>query len=442
MIDIKKIYIRNLSENNDVDLYCWISNKRNYKNTLFLDLYDSSGIIQGIAILGDCLNFNELIKIPRESAVKLFGKLSILNNKKQFVIKNFEVIALANLNISPSPNDNNFDVFDKKNGRQVIEHPTFYIRNKKLSCVYFLKSCFKREMQNYFWERNFVEFESPTLTRQTLYKDSGAIWLDVQHQHISLSRCATFHLEPAIIAYEKVFTITNSHADERVKTNRHLIEYLHLKVEICWINLDELIDFAGNMYYEIALSTYYKYKEQFHEIVSEKIIIDKLEKLNPKNHVMITYDEAVKILRDNGIEFEYGKSLTTKQEKIITKHFNENFVWVKYIPYTVEGFMFKRNSNEFLTQTCDLIAPNGFGEILGCAEKVTDYDALVKSMKEKDKIKDFERYKDYALLHKYGLPFHGGIGMGIERALKYLLNLDHVKYLKPFAVIKGSQINH
>ena len=63
-------------------------------------------------------------------------------------------------------------------------------------------------------------------------------------------------------------------------------------------------------------------------------------------------------------------------------------------------------------------------------------------MKEKDKYEDYDRYKDYALLHQYGLPFHGGIGMGIERALRYLLDLDHVKYTKPFAVIKGSQINH
>ena len=440
---MKKVFIKDLNIGNEYELYCWIASKRIYKNIIFLTLYDSTGLIQGVAHIDECHNFSDLSKITNESAVKLYGKVVLHEGKKQFLIRKYEICALAIMQLSPSPNENRFNVFEHKYAHQVIEHPTFYIRNRKLSTVYYLKACFKREMQNYFWNLGFMEFESPTLTKQTLYKDSGALWLDVQHQHVSLSRCATFHLEPAIIPYEKVFTITNSHADERVRTNRHLIEYLHLKAEMCWVNLEELIDFAGKMYYEIAYQTYIKNRDKFHEIVDEKIIQEKLEKLKPENHVHITYDEAVNILKENNIEFEYGKSLTTKQEKLITKHFNENFVWVKYIPYTVEGFMFKRNSdNHFLTQTCDLIAPNGFGEILGCAEKMTDYDEIISSMKEKDKYQDFSRYKDYALLHQFGLPFHGGIGMGIERALRFLLNLDHVKYTKPFAVIKGSGINH
>lgn len=440
---MKQLYIKDLAEGKKIQLYCWIANKRTYKNMQFLTLYDSTGVIQGIANCDECKKFDKLSKVTIESAIRVDGKVIKHNGRLQINILDYKVEALATLKLSPSPNANDFDVFAHANGLQVITHPTFYIRNRKLSTVYFLKSCFKREMQDYFWKKDFVEFEAPTLTKQTLYKDSGAIWLDVQHQRVSLSRCATFHLEPAIIPYERIFTITNSHADERVRTNRHLIEYLHLKAEMCWINLEELIDFAGQMYYEIAKNTYEHNKEKFHEIVPEKKILQKLEKLNPKNHVLITYDEAVKIIKKSGIEFEYGKSLTTKQEKIITKHFGEKFVWVKYIPYTVEGFMFKRNKdNPFLTQTCDLIAPCGFGEILGCAEKMTDYDDVIKSMKEKDKYEDYDRYKDYALLHQYGLPFHGGIGMGIERALRYLLDLDHVKYTKPFAVIKGSQINH
>lgn len=439
---MKEIYIKDLEENKNIELYCWISNKRRIKNTLFLDVYDSTGTIQAIANRSNCINYDELVKIGKESAIKIDGNF-ITFPKKEFIIKKFEVLAKSNLNLSPSPNEKSFDIFSSKLSKQVIEHPTFYIRNKKLSKIYYIKSVFKRELQNYFWNLNFVEFESPTLTKQTLYDDSGAIWLIKDHQNISLSRCATFHLEPAIIAYEKVFTITNSHADEKIKTNRHLIEYLHLKAEICWTNLEELINFAAQMYYEVAKKTYAQCQNDFNLIIDEKKVKEKLAKLNPKNHKVITYDKAVKILIDNGIDFEYGKSLTTKQEQFLTKYFDDNFLWVKYIPFTVEGFMFKRKEdNKFLTMTADLIAPCGFGEILGCAEKITNYDELIKSMKEKNKYKDYSRYKDYAMLHKYGLPFHGGIGMGIERALRYLLDLNHVKYTKPFAVIKGSQINH
>ena len=105
--------------------------------------------------------------------------------------------------------------------------------------------------------------------------------------------------------------------------------------------------------------------------------------------------------------------------------------------------MFKRKKdNDFFTMTCDLIAPNGFGEILGTAEKMTDYDEIISSMEQKGKMEHFARYKDYAELHKLGLPPHGGIGMGVERAVRYLVDITHVKYLKPFAVVNNSQINH
>lgn len=439
---MKTIFIKDLENEKSVTLYCWIANKRISKEHAFFDVYDSTGTLKCIADKS-IKKFDDLIKLNRESCVAFTGALKKYKNQMEFEIKEWKVISPSTLKISPYPNEPKFNVLDAKHGETVITHPTFYIRNKKLSDIFYVKAVFKRQLQNYFWDRGFIEFEAPTLTRQTLYDDSGAIWFEKDGQKLSLSRCATFHLEPAIIPYERIFTITNSHADEKVRTNRHLIEYYHMKAEMAWYNLDELIEFAKNLYYEVALKTYEICKDKILSIEGESTILNKLEKLKPENHKLITYDEAVKILKAHNIDFEFGKSLTTKQEQVLTKYFNESFVWVKYIPYTVEGFMFKRKAdNPLFTMTCDLIAPCGFGEILGCAEKMTDYDEIISSMKQKGKMKDFERYKDYALLHKLGLPPHGGIGMGVERAVRYLLDINHVKYLKPFAVIKNSQINH
>lgn len=439
---MKSIFVKDLQIGKQTTLYCWIANKRSGKNNLFLDVYDSTGWLSCVA-QNDIKDFLKLSKLNKESCVALTGSLQNYNNQTEFQIKSWELVSASELKISPYPNEPKFDVLDKKHSNNVITHPTFYIRNKKLSDIYLVKAIFKRQLQNYFWDRGFVEFEPPTFTRQTLYDDSGAIWLERDGQKISLSRCATFHLEPAIVAYEKVFTITNSHADEKVKTNRHLIEYLHMKAEMAWYDLDELVDFAKQMYFAVAKKTVEECGQKIQQIVDQEVLQQKLEKLDPQNHKMITYDQAVEILKSYNIDFQYGKSLTTKQEQVLTKHFGENFVWVKYIPYTVEGFMFKRKQdNPFFTMTCDLIAPCGFGEILGCAEKTTDYEQLIESMNQKDKMKDFERYKDFADLHRFGLPPHGGIGMGVERAVRYLLDIDHVKYLKPFAIVKNSQINH
>lgn len=438
---MKDIYIKDLREGEQQTICCWISSIRRINDHLFFDVYDSTGEIQAYAHPLTCKEFHKLTGLKKESAVELTGCVN--KERGDFNIIEFKIIAASKINISPSPNQKNFNVLSPEFSKQVIEHPTFYIRNKTLSMIFYIKSVFKRELQNFFWEKSFVEFEAPTLTKQTLYDDTGAIWLNVEQQNVCLSRCATFHLEPAIVAYEKVFTITNSHADEKVKTKRLLVEYLHLKAELAWVTLDELISLASECYYEVSKATYNKCKNEINTLLTEEVIREKLEKLKPENHRIITYDEAVEILKSKGEPFEYGKSLTSRHESILTKHFNECFLWIKYIPYTVEGFMFKRlPENPYLTYTCDLIAPNGFGEILGCAEKITEYDELINSMKQKGKYKDFARYKDYADLHQFGLPPHGGIGMGIERAVRYLLNLDHVKYIKPFAVVKQTQINH
>ena len=320
---MKNFYIRDIYCDCSCSIKCWIADKRQLKHNLFLSVYDSTGFME--CILDDKNPyFADMCKISRESCVELFGKKQKFKSKEEFVVEKAEIISKSSLNLTPSPNKNGFDVFDSKYARNVIEHPTFYIRNKTLANVFFVKAIFKREIQNYFWSREFVEFEAPTLTKQTLYDDSGAIWLENNGQRLSLSRCATFHLEPAIIPYEKIFTITNSHADERVKTNRHLIEYLHLKAEMAWVSLDELIDFAKNMYFEVAKKTYERCKSIIDELIGEKLIQEKLEKLDPKNHVLITYDRAVELLTEAGYDFEYGKSLTTKQEMYLTKYFNEN----------------------------------------------------------------------------------------------------------------------
>ena len=437
---MKDIYTKDLTLEAEVNLFCWIANKRRFKNIIFVDVYDSTGRIQCVAERNSCKGFNDLEKASVESAVKLFGRKK---SDEDFEIVTFDIVAAAEFSVTPSPNYSAFDPFESRFGKQILKHPAFYVRNRQLSSCYYFKAVFKKELQIFFWENGFVEFESPTLTRQTLYSDNSALWLEQDGSRVSLSRCATFHLEPAIIAFEKVFTIANSHANEKGSSKRHLVEFTHLKAEVCWCNLEELILFAAKMYSEVAERVIAICQDTIKDIIDQRTLEKKIRQLRSIGQSVITYDEAVEVLKSAGIEFEYGKSLSTSHERILTSYFGEKFVWIKHIPYTVEGFMFKRiEENKFLTKTCDLIAPDGFGEILGCAEKITDYTQLIESMRQKEKWQDHEKYIDYLLLHKYGLPPHGGIGMGIERAVRFLLNLDDVKYTKPFAIKRIAHVNH
>ncbi len=447
---MKKRYINDIVEwgkNSEEEVKGWLVGKRNNKDYLFLDIRDSTGTIQ-VIIDKDKFTPNKIAEIQSiqlESAISLMGNYQLSDRgQPEIIVSSIKVEGNASLRISPRPNSPTFDPFDPKHSAQLTKHPSFYLRNPKLAAAFKVKSRFRHNLGQWFWDHGYTQFEPPTITTQTLYDDKGVFWINLNGQQVSLSRCATFHLEPSLMAYEKVFCITDSHANEMSRSDRHLAEYTHLKVELAWVNLDDLIDIAGKMFYEVAKKTVDDCSREIETLKLENHINQTIYQLNPANHTMITYDEAVAYIQSQGKEFEYGKSLSTSDERELTKANNESFVWIKYVPCSAEGFPFKRKKDApHLTMTCDLIAPNGYAEILGTAEKIVDYKELLERMAEKgkDTPEQLERYKDYLDLRKYGLPEHGGIGMGIERAVRYLLDLKHVKFTRPFPVLHGTRVN-
>lgn len=146
---MKETFIKDIQLNTQTELYCWISNKRVCKNHVFFDVYDSTGTCKCVANI-KINNFEELKKINRESCVLFYGQYQKFKNQKEFAITHWKLIASSTLKISPYPNEPKFNVLDPKHGENVISHPTFYIRNKKLANIFYIKSVFKRQLQNYF----------------------------------------------------------------------------------------------------------------------------------------------------------------------------------------------------------------------------------------------------------------------------------------------------
>jgi asparaginyl-tRNA synthetase len=446
---IKTRFIENIIKDNtqsQEEISGWLIGKRETKNYFFLDLKDSTGIIQIVVNKKDFpqKNITSIKKIKLNSAISVKGEYVNSGNQPEIIASSYNIEKEATINLQPNPNDPYLDPFDTNFIKQLTKHPTFYISNRKLAAALKIKSRFRYNLSNWFWNNNYVQIEPPTFTNQTLYGDEGVFWVELNGQKVSLSRCATFHLEPSLISYEKVFCITDTHANEMSRSNRHLAEYTHLKAELTWVNLEELMNIAGKMFYETAKQTINDCQKEINILGLENIIENKIKKLNPYNHAVITYDAAVELILKTNKPFKYGKSLSTDDERLLTEAHNNSFLWIKYIPCSAEGFPFKRKKDApHLTMVSDLIAPDGFAEILGTAEKITEYAELIERMKEKGKNTpdQLKRYKDYLDLRKLGLPEHGGIGMGIERAVRYLLNLNHVRYTRPFPVVHGTKIN-
>lgn len=443
---MKNLYIADVlkksERNKSIEVLGWVKSKREAKNVIFLDVIDSSGSIQAVVSKKDVSSkdYLRISKISVESAVKVSGAVILSSQKnKEIKVSSIEVIGKVTSSLTPNPRKD-FDIFKSKYADLVLKKRHLYLRNKKLMAVMKFKSNFILETHKWFNEQGFVFIDAPVLTKLLLYDDESAFKLDYSDgEKMFLSQCNTFQLEAAVHAFEKVYNLTPSFRAEHSKSRRHLREYWHLKAEIAWADLDDMVQFAEKTFYNIAKNTVEKSEK---EIETLDVRVD-LNQIKPP-YRRINYDEALKILHSRGNKLEWGKSLGADEEKIITHEFGEKLIFIQGIPCTAEAFPFCRDrKNPKTTRTCDLISPHGFGELFGTAEKIVDKKELLERMAEKNKTtsEQMKRYQWYVDLREYGCVPHAGMGMGVERVIRYLLKLPHVQFAVSFPRLYGRHPN-
>jgi len=355
----------------------------------------------------------------------------------------FRVIGEATLRLTPRPRMWK-NMFLHNHADHMLRHRHFYLRNERQAAVLRFKSMFLLEVHRYLQECGCVFIDAPVLTQLLLYDDSTAFRVDYRdngnrHHDVFLSQCCTFQLEAAVHAFEKVYNVTPSFRAEHSKSNRHLREYWHLKVELAWVDLDELVAEAERLLCTVISRTVERAGREL-ALLGQPI---DLQEFTPPFR-SVTYDEAVDILHRAGKSFTWGKSLGTADEELLTRECGDRLLWVRGIPRSAEAFPFKVDpANPKLTRACDLIAPQGFAEILGVAEKITTRRELLERMAEKGRggANDLRRYGWYLDMRDYGIVPHGGIGMGVERAVRYLLKLPHIRYTTSFPRLMGRTPN-
>ena len=282
-------------------------------------------------------------------------------------------------------------------------------------------------IHSWFRKKNFIEIHAPILTQVPLYEDHTAFSLDFFGKTVFLTQCVAFYLEAAIFAFERVYNIGPTFRSEKSKGRRHLAEYWHVKAELAFSSLEDMIKFTEEMIFDISEELLRKSKEEL-KLLDVVILVDKLKPPYPK----ITYDEAITQLVQRGVKFQWSKSLGDDEEKVLSENFKTPF-WVIGLPKDVEPFPYVIDSSSpKITRTADLLAPEGYGELLGVNEKIYKKEELIKRMKEKDKWRQIERYQWYLELRDFGCVPHTGFGMGIERFIRWLLKLPHVRDAIPF----------
>jgi len=439
---MKVLYIADILKNINTEkrlpeskILGWLKSKRHLGGIIFLEIEDSTGSVKVIVERNhiELDGFNTILKMPRESCVEILFKMRKVKDtlQKELIARKIKIISEATLHVDPYPRDNFTDIFNEKHSEKQIDsllkRRHLFLRNPKLKAVIKIKAILLEAIRKYLKANKFLEIDTPILTQATLYRDSNTFEVDYFGTKTYLSQCAGLYLEAALPAFEKVYTITPAFRSELSKSPRHNPEFWHAKAQLAFCNYEEMMKFVENMLYNIAKHISKKAKT---ELKILEVVID-LEKLRPP-YPKISYTEALNFLNKKGLNLKWGTSLNEKAEKVISHRFDKP-VYVTGMPRAVEPFPYLVDDlNPRSTKTADLIATDGYGEILGIAEFIYKPDELIKRLKECGKFSEIKRFEWYLELKQYGSVPHSGFGMGVERVLRWLLKLPHVRDTFPF----------
>lgn len=427
---MKKLFIRDfysMDKGANVTLLGWVKEKRRHGNVAFLDVVDSTGLIQVVACKEkvESGNIEVFKKVNYEEAVEIVGVLAKNRGKMEILAKSIKVIGDAMKQFSPRPRSD-FDIFDPALADHLLRNRHAYIRNPKVMAILRFRHILMSNMRDWFNQNGFIEINAPILTPVPLYEDGSAIGVKIHDENIFLTQCVGYYLEAAVHAFEKVYNMGPSFRGEESRSKRHLMEYWHIKAEMAFGNREDIINLVENIIGYLTL----KCNEASQEILNTLGVEMCLDGLKIP-FARITYEDAVNHLRKEGCDINYGKSLGSKEEEILSGLYDRPF-WVVGIPRCVEPFPYcVDQSDARVTMVADLIASNGYGELLGVAEKISDYGMLCERMREKGKMED-PRYDWVREIHQMGCVPHIAFGMGVERLIRWLLNIAHVRDAMPF----------
>jgi len=302
-----------------------------------------------------------------------------------------------------------------------------WLRSSRQHAILRIRHQIIKAIREFFDNRGFVLVDSPIFTPaacegtstlfETDYFDLGKAYLTQSGQ---------LYAEAAAMAFGKVYTFGPTFRAEKSKTRRHLTEFWMVEPEVAFNDLNDNMDLAEEFLIHIVQSVLTHRQAELKVLERNTAFLEKVQKPLPR----ITYDEAVEILRKKGLPFEYGNDLGGTDETVVSEQFDRP-VMVHHYPAAVKAFYMKRDPQRpDLALAVDVLAPEGYGEIIGGSQREDDYDTLLQRIKEHNLPQEaFEWYLD---LRRYGTVPHAGFGLGVERTVAWICGLDHVRETIPF----------
>lgn len=421
MINIKIKDLKNFI-GQKVELEGWVYNKRSSGKVRFLILRDGTGYLQCVGFIKDIPQevFDLMDKVTLESSVKVEGVV----REEARAMGGIE-LSLTNLTLYHLAED--YPISKKEHGTAfLMENRHLWLRSSRQVAILRIRSEIEQSFRDYFYKNGFTLVDSPILTPAACEGTTTLFETEYFGEKAYLSQSGQLYLEPACMALGKVYCFGPTFRAEKSKTRRHLMEFWMLEPEVAFATLDDVMELAEDFLCYVVERVLEKSKEDLKKIERDTSYLEKIKKPFPR----IRYSEAIEKLQKLGSDIKYGDDFGGDDETLLTKD-EEKPIMVHRYPAKVKAFYMEPDPLDPELALCvDVLAPEGYGEIIGGSERISDYNLLLKRIEENNlPVSAFQWYLD---IRKYGTAKHGGFGIGLERTVSWICGLSHVRETIPY----------
>lgn len=407
----------------EVTLQGWLFNKRSSGKIKFVILRDGTGYLQCVYFKGNVSEevFNTADRIGQESSISVTGKVK----EEPRAPGGYELDA-TELTVLHETHD--YPITPKEHGIEfLLDHRHLWLRSSKQVAIMKIRHRIVKAIRDFFDNRGFTLMDPPILTPNAVEGTSTLFetpYFDLGNAYLTQS--GQLYAEAGAMALGKVYTFGPTFRAEKSKTRRHLTEFWMVEPEVAFADLDDDMNLAEEFLEYIVQTILTEKQEELKVLERDTTKLQNVKRPFPRVH----YDEAIEILRKNGVNFEWGNDLGGADETIISEQFDRP-VMVHHYPAQVKAFYMKRDPNdERYALAVDVLAPEGYGEIIGGSQREDNLDFLLERIKEHNLPQSaFEWYLD---LRRYGSVPHAGFGLGLERTVSWICGLDHLREAIPF----------
>lgn len=411
-----KLYIEDIGQfdGQEVKIEGWIYNKRSSGKLHFLQLRDGTAEIQAVVFKGNVSDevFELADKVTQESSVEITGTVKKHDRSKigyEIDVKDVKVIGESvDYPITPKEHGTHF----------LMEHRHLWLRSLRQKAIMRVRHRIIKSVRDFFDNNKFTLVDAPIFTPNACEGTSNLFKVDYFDENAYMTQSGQLYMEAAAMAYGKVYCFGPTFRAEKSKTRRHLTEFWMVEPEIAFFDIYDDMDLAEEFVEYIVQQVLEHNREDLEVLERDVTKLERVKRPFPR----ITYDEAIEILHKKGNDTPWGTDFGGDEETLISEEFDCP-VMIHHYPMSIKAFYMKQEGE---TAACvDMIAPEGYGEIIGGGQREEDIEKLKAKIKEQGLSEEvFNWYLD---VRKYGSCKHAGFGLGIERTVSWICGLHHVR---------------